>query len=66
MTERNPLEEIDSQKFSVHKCAVCNGFGTLSYGKKVCHGCNGKGYVVINNDTGMPVERETDDNRSPN
>lgn len=28
-------------------CPVCNSFGTLSYGKKVCHGCGGKGYILI-------------------
>lgn len=28
-------------------CPVCNSFGTLSFGKKVCHGCNGKGYILI-------------------
>lgn len=29
------------------KCPVCGGFGTLQYGKKTCHGCEGKGYIVI-------------------
>jgi DnaJ-class molecular chaperone len=28
-------------------CPVCNGFGTLQYGKKICHGCEGKGYILI-------------------
>lgn len=32
------------------KCPVCNGFGTLKHGTKQCHGCKGKGYVVISND----------------
>jgi DnaJ-class molecular chaperone len=40
------------------KCPVCNGFGSLQYGKKVCHACNGKGYVVIDNEEG-----ETDDKK---
>ena len=29
------------------KCPVCNGFGTLRYGSVVCHGCQGKGYVLV-------------------
>ena len=37
------------------KCPVCNGFGTLKHGELVCHACNGKGYIVIDNE-----EREID------
>ncbi len=48
-TEPNP-------NYVAQICPVCNGFGTLSYGKKKCHACNGRGFVVINNETGMPVE----------
>ena len=33
---------------TAQKCPVCNGFGTLKYGSLICHGCKGKGYVVIN------------------
>lgn len=29
------------------KCPVCNGFGTLQYGKKICHACKGKGYILV-------------------
>lgn len=29
------------------KCPICAGFGTLGYGKKVCHGCDGRGFVII-------------------
>lgn len=29
------------------KCVVCNGFGTISYGKKLCHACDGKGYILV-------------------
>jgi len=28
-------------------CPVCNGFGTLKYGSKVCQACDGKGYVLV-------------------
>ena len=48
-------KELDN-KFSIHKCVVCNGYGTLKYGEKTCQGCNGRGYVTINNETGKPVE----------
>lgn len=46
----------NNSNFVTQKCPVCNSFGTLKYGKVVCHGCNGKGYIVINNKTGLPVE----------
>ena len=53
----------EPNKFSIHRCAVCNGFGTLKYGTITCRSCNGRGYVVINNETGYPVEeRQTDKN----
>jgi DnaJ-class molecular chaperone len=47
---------IENPLFSTIKCVVCNGFGSLKYGSVVCHGCKGRGYVVINNKTGFPVE----------
>lgn len=53
--------KIEDSRYSIHKCEVCNGFGTLSYGKKTCHACNGKGYVVIDEETGMPVDRKKDE-----
>lgn len=31
------------------RCPVCNGFGTLKYGSLICHGCSGKGYILIPN-----------------
>lgn len=42
-------------KIFAQKCPVCNGFGTLSFGKKQCHACKGKGYIIIN------LERQTDE-----
>lgn len=38
------------------KCPVCNGFGTLAFGKKQCHACKGRGYIIIN------LDREKDEN----
>jgi DnaJ-class molecular chaperone len=29
------------------KCPVCNGFGSVNWGKAECHGCQGRGYVLI-------------------
>lgn len=29
------------------RCPVCNGHGDLNYGKKVCHGCKGKGFLIL-------------------
>ena len=56
---------IDEQKdYIPQKCPVCNGFGTVSYAKVKCHGCDGRGYVVISN-TGEPVEnKEIDEGKS--
>lgn len=47
-------EEIT--QFEIHKCIVCNGFGTLKFGQIKCHACNGKGYITIDKLTGLPVE----------
>lgn len=40
------------------RCPVCNGFGTLKYGEKVCNGCEGKGYILV------PAEPLPDDGRT--
>jgi len=58
--ETKPHIKIDSfTKFKprglAQRCPVCNGFGTLNYGQKVCQACEGKGYVLI------PVEEEKND-----
>lgn len=29
------------------KCVVCNGFGTVNWGKAKCHACNGSGYILV-------------------
>jgi DnaJ-class molecular chaperone len=47
-------------RFTPHKCPVCNGFGTLRYGAKICQACNGTGAVVIDNQTGLLVEGQTE------
>jgi len=45
------------------KCPVCNGFGTLKNGTLICHACNGKGYVVIDNEERQTDEKEYTTNR---
>ena len=29
------------------KCVVCNGYGTVTKERRVCHGCGGKGYILV-------------------
>ncbi|MBM3703289.1 MAG: hypothetical protein FJW63_09990 [Actinobacteria bacterium] len=55
-----PLEKITSGQyippFIGQKCPVCNGWGTVSFQRKQCHACMGKGYILIPAET----EREKD------
>ena len=39
------------------KCPQCNGYGTVSYGTKVCDVCLGKKYILV------PLERPKEDFR---
>lgn len=41
--------QTQSAEYHAERCPVCNGFGTLKYGTKVCQGCDGKGYVIVPN-----------------
>jgi len=34
-------------KYYAQQCPVCNGFGTLRHGTKVCQGCDGRGYILV-------------------
>lgn len=34
------------------KCPVCNGFGTLASGRKVCQACDGKCYIIVDQTEG--------------
>jgi len=29
------------------RCPVCNGFGTLNWGKIQCQACHGRGYILV-------------------
>ena len=53
-----------SPKYSAQRCPVCNGFGTVSNKRVKCHGCSGRGFVTIDNESGLPVlERKKDENK---
>jgi DnaJ-class molecular chaperone len=52
----SPTEVVVEPKLIPFKCPVCNGFGTLKYGEIVCHACDGKGFIVVDQ------EREKDAN----
>lgn len=45
--ENKIIVEKVRAKYIAQTCPVCNGFGTLKYGAKVCQGCEGKGYILI-------------------
>ena len=46
----------NSPRFTNLKCVVCNSFGTVTHNRIKCHGCNGLGYIIIDNRTGLPVK----------
>ena len=48
------------------KCPNCNGYGTVSYGKRICPVCKGKGFLVIDQETGLPVNIDDDDDQKTN
>ena len=52
MTDQTP--QVNDTKVEVKRipfrCPVCNGYGTLKHGQMECHGCKGKGFVVIDNE----------------
>lgn len=49
------LKTPSKKKIKVHaeKCPACNGFGTVGYAKKECHGCRdpvtgkGRGWIAV-------------------
>ena len=45
------------------KCPNCNGYGTVSFGKQICRVCGGKGYIIIDQKTGLQV-RDDDDGKT--
>ena len=34
-------------KYLPIKCVVCNGFGTVNWGRAKCHSCDSRGYILV-------------------
>ena len=47
------------------KCVVCNGFGTVNWGKAQCHACNGRGYILVPNSRYMEGEKAKEKDERP-
>ena len=55
MDETDQIDDINriidhkkiTPKVIPFKCVNCNGYGTVRYGKQVCHSCKGKGYILV-------------------
>ena len=45
----------DPLRFTPIKCPTCSGYGTVSNERRICHGCRGRGFVVIDQQTGLPM-----------
>lgn len=47
--EVNQIKDITKIKPTIipFKCPNCQGYGSVQYGKKVCHSCGGKGYILV-------------------
>lgn len=43
---KNPSQKIKPALLPI-KCVLCDGWGTFSYGKTICNGCGGKGYILV-------------------
>jgi DnaJ-class molecular chaperone len=56
-------DDPKKQRFVPFKCPNCNGYGTVSYGKRICPVCHGKGIVIIDQETGLPVNIDDDDKK---
>jgi DnaJ-class molecular chaperone len=49
-TTKIDVEKVTPRVFA-QKCPVCNGYGTLGFNgdKTQCHGCKGRGWIVLFN-----------------
>ena len=52
--------EKTNLRYIPFKCPNCNGYKTVSYGKRICPVCKGKGFLVIDQETGLPVNNDDD------
>lgn len=58
-----PYEESEQSKDLAKvpfKCVVCNGFGTVKHGQLQCHGCKGKGFVIVDQRDDIDGESQQD------
>jgi DnaJ-class molecular chaperone len=58
------MQEVAVQKITPEfvpiKCPVCNGFGTVNFGKLNCKACDSKGYIKV------PTKQEEKEGEEPN
>lgn len=47
MYDPNKIEKTIKPKQVPVKCVVCNGYGKVTYDRVTCHGCGGKGYILV-------------------
>jgi DnaJ-class molecular chaperone len=41
------LNDTPTPRYVPFKCPTCNGFGTVTRERILCHGCKGKGYIIV-------------------
>jgi len=49
MEKKSPKVKIKEviPRYYAQACPVCNSWGSLRYGTKVCQACEGKGYILV-------------------
>lgn len=46
--EGESMEEVKKPtEIKPFRCVVCNGHGSVSYGRITCKACEGKGYILV-------------------
>ena len=40
------------------RCPVCRGFGTVNYGRLKCKACDGKGFILVNQEEEKSYEKD--------
>jgi len=51
-------------RYKPFTCPNCNGYTTVSYGKRPCPTCKARGFLVIDQQTGLPVKDNDDENKN--
>jgi len=52
----NKITPEIKRKFVPFRCPNCNGFTTVTHQRLPCPVCKARGYVVIDQETGIPVD----------